>query len=109
MYHVNVYISRLTQTRAHALSTQNITDVSFDYMAYGATIGTMYLQGSADASTWTTVWSKGGNLGQSWFSASLTLNDYHYLRFYYVGGSSWNGDFALDDIMSVTVLPASHQ
>ena len=67
-------------------------------------MGTVQLQASDDASSWSTLWSKSGNMGDAWSSASLSVDGYAYLRFYYVSGSGYYGDFALDDI---TVYSAS--
>ena len=62
-------------------------------------MGNVYLQGSTDGSTWTMVWAKSGNVGNSWGYKYIGVGgSYTYLRFYYTGGSSWTGDFALDAI-----------
>ena len=45
--------------------------VDFDYHMYGATIGTVEVQGSADGSSYTTLWTKSGEQGSGWSSASV--------------------------------------
>ena len=90
--------------------SEGVSSVSFSYMAYGSCIGTMYLQGSTDSSSWSILWTKSGNLGQTWSSASVSPGGSHtYLRFLYIGGSSYTGDFALDfvSINAPTALPTA--
>ena len=40
----------------------SITHLEFYYNAYGATIGTMSLQGSIDSLSWSTLWTKMGDV-----------------------------------------------
>ena len=91
--------------KAFDLQTYDVGDISaitFTYHMYGETIGTVSLQGSRDSSTWTSLWTKSGNLGDMWSYAKVTVGakkDYHFLRFYYVTGDSFTGDFALDNVL----------
>ena len=82
-----------------------VSEVSFQYSMYGATMGTVLLQGcdSVDDDASTTLWSKSGNLGSTWLSAVVDISGYDYdcLRFEYTGGSSYTGDFSLDNIQAV--------
>ena len=81
-----------------------VAAVNFSYHMYGADMGTVLLQGSAsvddDGSSYTTLWSKSGNSGNSWLSATVRVSSsgYDWLRFHYTSGTSYYGDFALDDI-----------
>jgi hypothetical protein len=72
---------------------------------YGATMGTMQLQASTDGSSWTTLWTKSGDQGNSWFNATVSLSSYYgstvQLRYVATTSTSWTSDFAIDDI-SVT-------
>ena len=83
---------------------ETVSSVTFYYNMYGDTMGTAYLQGSTTGSSWTSLWAKSGNVGSSsWYSATVAPSStYTWLRFYYTGGSSYTGDFALDYI-SVSV------
>ena len=48
---------------------------------------------------WTPIWSKSGNLGDQWNQALVFAQQSPtMLRFTYTSGSSYTGDFALDDI-----------
>jgi hypothetical protein len=55
-----------------------------------------------NGATWTNVWSKTGNQGNSWQTASVSLNAYVggsiQLRFNGVTGSTWQGDMAVDAV-----------
>ena len=80
---------------------EDVRRVSFQYHMYGSTIGNVVLQGSDDGgSTYTTLWSKSGNLGDSWYGATVNIGTKgsQDLKFVYVSGSSVTGDFALDAV-----------
>ncbi|NHN26949.1 T9SS type A sorting domain-containing protein [Flavobacterium jejuense] len=80
---------------------------TFKYHMYGASsMGTLKLQASTNGSTWTDIWSKSGNQGNSWLSASVSLSSYTgstvQLRFHGTTGSTYQGDMAVDDVMLST-------
>ncbi|MCK8521578.1 M12 family metallo-peptidase [Aquimarina sp. D1M17] len=76
----------------------------FQYHMYGRSdMGSLALEASTDnGSTWTSLWSKSGNQGNSWQSANVDLSSYAggavQLRFNGVTGNTWQGDMAIDDI-----------
>ena len=80
---------------------------SFKYHMFGDTdMGSFSLQASSNnGSTWTSVWSKSGNQGDSWLDASVDLSAYTgsalKLRFNRTTGSTWKADIAID-AMSLT-------
>ena len=79
----------------------DVASVSFQYSMYGETMGTALLQGSDDGgSTYTTLWSKSGNQGNAWYSAGVSIGTGYpqWLKFVYTSGSSYTGDFALDEV-----------
>ena len=84
------------------LSGQSSPQVSFKYHMYGAsTMGNLKLEASTNGSTWTTVWSKAGNQGNSWQIATVSLASYAgqsqlRLRFNGTTGTTWQGDMAVD-------------
>ena len=83
--------------------------VSFHYHMYGSTMGTVWLQGSNDGgSTYTNMWSKSGNLGNSWQGADVSVGTAgtQWLRFVYLSGSGYYGDFALDEVEVVVNAPS---
>ena len=98
--------TKLTQDLGASYS---VTSVSFYYSMYGATMGSLILEASADScSTWATLWSKSGNQGDSWHEATVeTAHQSHYscIRFVAVTGDSYRSDIGLDDITVVAVLP----
>ena len=86
----------------------SLTDptLNFKYHMYGATdMGSINVEASTDGTNWTSIWSKTGNQGNSWLSASVDLSAYSgnsvQLRLRRVTGSTWQADIAIDDL-SVT-------
>jgi hypothetical protein len=76
--------------------------MTFDYHML-ASPGTLDLQASTDGSNWTTIWTRSGDQGSAWNSASVSLNSYTNeselrLRFNGISGSTWQGDIAVDAI-----------
>ncbi|MDY8136413.1 reprolysin-like metallopeptidase [Aquimarina sp. 2201CG5-10] len=86
------------------LSTLTSANITFKYHMYGAsTMGSLTLEASTDNGTnWTSIWSKSGNQGNSWQSATIDLIAYIgssvQLRFNGITGNTWRGDMAIDDI-----------
>ncbi|KAA3623922.1 MAG: HYR domain-containing protein, partial [Bacteroidetes bacterium] len=85
------------------LSGKSSATFFFRYHMFGGTMGSLYLQIRVNgSSTWTTVWSRSGNQGNSWQLANVDLNAYLgstiQLRFRGVTGSSFRSDMAIDDL-----------
>ncbi|WP_130733318.1 M4 family metallopeptidase [Flavobacterium sp. J27] len=85
------------------LSSASSATFTFKYHMYGATgMGGLTLQASTNGSTWTDLWTKSGNQGNSWLSASVGLASYTgatvQLRFVGTTGTTWQGDIAVDDV-----------
>ena len=84
------------------LSGQSGMSFSFAYHMYGSTMGTLAFQISTDGTNFTSVWSKTGDQGNSWYTANIDLAAYDgqviYTRFYGTTGSSYRSDMAIDDI-----------
>ncbi len=86
------------------LSGSTAATFSFQYHMYGSSsMGSLALEASSDnGATWDTVWSRAGNQGNSWQSASVDLATYTggalQLRFNGVTGNTWQGDMAIDDV-----------
>lgn len=84
------------------LSGTSSPSVNFRYHMYGASnMGTLRLQVSTNGgSSWTTIWSRTGNQGNSWLYASVSLSSYRSsnVRFRFNGttGTTWQGDMAVD-------------
>ncbi|MFC0603350.1 immunoglobulin-like domain-containing protein [Winogradskyella pulchriflava] len=76
----------------------------FKYHMYGATsMGSLALEISDNnGSSWTSIWSRSGNQGNSWQTASVDLASYVgssvQLRFNGVTGTTWQGDMAVDAV-----------
>jgi hypothetical protein len=86
------------------LSVATQATFGFKYHMYGASsMGSLALEVSSDnGSTWTSVWSKSGNQGNSWQTASVNLAAYVggsvQMRFNGVTGTTWQGDMAVDAV-----------
>jgi V8-like Glu-specific endopeptidase len=84
------------------LSGLNAPTLSFNYHMYGAAaMGNLKLEASTDGTTWSTIWSKSGNQGNSWETATVSLSTYASqtelkLRFNGTTGTTWQGDMAVD-------------
>ena len=85
-------------------TVQSSAGITFQYHMFGETMGTLVLQGSTNGGTsWVDLWSKTGNQGESWYSATTVLDSYCgdelNLRFFYTSGSSYRGDVAIDQLV----------
>ena len=74
-------------------SAQIVWTVAFQYHMYGATMGTLRLVNANGVA----VWSRDGNQGNTWHSASVLLFSPSF-RFEYVRGSSYTGDAAVAQV-----------
>ena len=81
---------------------------SFAYHAYGSDMGTMSFQFSPDGISWLDLWSVSGQQHTSGSDPATVVNvnmtptasmPEVYFRFYYVKGSSFNGDMSIDDVV----------
>lgn len=81
---------------------------SFKYHMYGAAnFGSLDVEASNDEGvTWTSIWNKSGNQGNSWETATIDLAAYLgsglQLRFNRVTGNTWQADAAIDAISLTT-------
>ncbi|WP_128755379.1 fibronectin type III domain-containing protein [Aquimarina sediminis] len=81
---------------------------SFRYHMYGAgNFGSLDVEASNDEGvTWTSIWSRSGNQGNSWQTATIDLAAYLgsgvQLRFNRVTGNTWRADAAIDGISVTT-------
>ncbi|MEM1323772.1 MAG: T9SS type A sorting domain-containing protein [Bacteroidota bacterium] len=78
-------------------------EVTFRYHMYGSTVGTLRLEASTDGTSWSQLWSRSGDQGNAWLSATVSLNSYTSndrvrLRFSGTSGTSYTGDMAIDDV-----------
>jgi hypothetical protein len=94
------------------LSGLSTPALSFDYHMFGASdMGTIDLELSNDnGTTWTSIWNKSGNQGNSWFTINIDLTTYAgstiQLRFNRFVGSTWQADIAIDNFsISEPVAP----
>ncbi len=77
---------------------------SFQYHMFGDNnFGSLDVEASNDeGATWTNIWSRSGNQGNSWQSANIDLSAYLgsglQLRFNRVTGNTWRADAAIDDV-----------
>ncbi len=85
------------------LSSSASATFGFRYHMTGNAVGELKLEASNDdGTTWTEVWSRSGNQGNSWNTASVNLNSFAggsmQLRYVGTSGNSWQGDMAVDDV-----------
>jgi hypothetical protein len=86
------------------LSGASEATFEFKYHMYGiASMGSLALELSDNNGvSWTSVWSKSGNQGNSWLTASVNLASYIggsiQLRFNGLTGTTWQGDMAVDAV-----------
>jgi V8-like Glu-specific endopeptidase len=84
------------------LSGLNSPTLSFKYHMYGtSSMGNLKLEASTNGTSWTTIWSKAGNQGNAWETATVSLSSYGSetelkLRFNGTTGTTWQGDMAVD-------------
>jgi PKD repeat protein len=77
--------------------------LKFQYHMYGATMGTLNVQISTDnGSSWTTLWTKSGDQGNSWHQALVSLSGYAnnsniLIRLNGITGSNYTSDICVDD------------
>ncbi len=85
------------------LSTVSSATFSFQNHMYGTSVGSLALEVSTnEGSSWSSLWSSSGDLGNQWNEESISLASYVggtiQLRFVGTTGSSWSSDIAIDDI-----------
>ena len=84
------------------LTQLNSPSIKFAYSMNGNTIGTLRVEVSTNnGSSWTSLWSRSGNQGTNWYTATVSLDNYKtaYTRVRFVataGGST--GDIAIDGV-----------
>jgi Zn-dependent metalloprotease len=103
------YPSKVAVFNSPCFDLTSVSNASFNfaYHMYGATMGTMQLQASTDGSSWTTLWTKSGDQGNTWNNATVSLSSYYgssavRMRFVATTATSWTSDFAIDDISVTT-------
>lgn len=95
------------------LSGMSSAYFNFKYHMYGASsMGSLAVEISDDnGATWTSAWSKSGNQGNSWLTASIDLAAYTggsvQLRLNTVSGNTWQGDIAVDDVKLTSSPPST--
>ena len=98
------------------LTAESGATFSFSYHMYGAAdMGSVSLEASTDqGATWSSIWSKTGNQGNSWLDVSVDLAAYAgggvQLRFNRITGGTWQADVAIDNISLTagTVTPCTN-
>lgn len=84
------------------LSSASVANFTFDYHMYGAAMGSLVLQAQTSAGSWTNLWSKSGNQGNAWASATVDMSAYLgqtvKVRFVGTTGSNYTSDMAIDNV-----------
>lgn len=99
------YSNKTAILNSPCIDLTTATQASFDfaYHMYGAAaMGSLTLEARVLNGTWSSAWSKSGNQGNSWQTASVDLSAYAgesiELRFVGLTGTTWQGDMAIDDL-----------
>ena len=81
-----------------------LTEVEFDYHAYGANTGVASLE-VREADKWIVVWSVTGDQGNAWHTAVVDCTNVQAeeLRFRHVGAKGFTADFAIDKVKVTSV------
>ena len=95
------------------LSSLTSAALNFDYHMYGSAMGTLEVLVSVDeGNTYSTLWSKTGNQGNTWNQAEVSLDTYIggviQLQFKGTTGSSYTSDITIDHV-EITSLPTATQ
>ena len=84
------------------LSNESQATMTFKYHMYGASnMGSLALEVSSDnGASWSSIWNKSGNQGNSWLTANIDLANFIggtvQFRFNGITGTTWQGDMAVD-------------
>jgi hypothetical protein len=86
------------------LTSTSQAELAFWYHMYGAAMGTLSVEVSADGcNNWETVWSLTGDQGNLWNEVNIDLSGYSgqviTLRFYGITGTSYTSDISIDDVL----------
>ncbi len=92
------------------LSGLSSVSLEFGYHMYGANMGTMeVLLSTTDGASYTSVWTKSGDLGNTWNQAIIDLTAYAgsviKLQFKGTTGTSFRSDMAIDNIKIFSSTP----
>lgn len=75
-------------------------EVRFKYHLYGSDMGTLRFQKRTNGGNWSTIWSRTGDQGNSWKSATLPLSNNNSqqveFRFWATTGNGYQSDMAID-------------
>ena len=64
---------------------QELYGIAFQYHMYGGTMGSAVLESSVTSTSWASLWSKSGNMGNQWLQATAyAVSGHTMLRYTYV-------------------------
>ncbi|MFC7356087.1 fibronectin type III domain-containing protein [Jejudonia soesokkakensis] len=95
------------------LSSASEAYITFNYHMYGASdMGSIILQASDDnGASWSTLWTKTGNQGNSWLEETIDLTAYTggsvQLRLNRLTGATWQADIAIDNVRVTNSAPVT--
>ena len=77
-----------------------VGEVSFYYHMWGFYMGTLELEETTDSVSWSTIWTKSGDQGDSWQGASVSIATINVIQVRWVGttGADLRSDMAIDDV-----------
>ncbi len=95
------YPSKTAYLQGPTIAMTGTEAMTFAYHMYGGSMGTLQLQAVSGSGSVTTLWTRSGNQGNSWYQAAVDLSGLsgdQALRFFATTGSSWQSDFTVDNI-----------
>ena len=89
---------------------QELYGIAFQYHMYGATMGSAVLECSANGTSWASLWSQSGNLGDQWNQATVYAGSGQAMLRYTCVPNCRRGLTACDMYLWSKLLPSSpHQ
>ncbi|NAS31742.1 T9SS type A sorting domain-containing protein [Flavobacteriaceae bacterium R38] len=103
----NPSLTTILNSPCFNLSSVSSASFTFRYHMTGNAVGSLRLEASNDdGATWTEIWARSGDQGNTWNNGIANLNSYTgnsvQLRFVGTSGTSWQGDMAVDNIALTT-------
>ena len=96
----------ILESECFDLSALSAATFSFQHHMYGTDVGSLTVQGSADGTTFTNLWTLSGDQGNQWNAVDVNLSSYVggdlTLRIVGTTGNGWSSDIAVDDLSVTT-------
>lgn len=95
--------SKTGRLKSPLFSIPNNYQLEFAYHMYGANMGSLKVEFSTNGINWFPLWSKSGDQGNIWNTATIDLSSYGgddiYLRFNGLIGGGYQSDISIDNLV----------